>query len=174
MYTIYFFAALAFIITIVVMYENNEIDFSEPDTYGIPIGSLLFGFLVGLLACLLWTISTMDKPENLTHETKTYEIVCLQDNSRINGNFFLGCGSVDGKMKYTLYYKDNNNDIRGEELPFDNVILKYTKDKPKFEISYDVLKKSNYRLWNGLRSNTKYRIYIPEGTIVNNYNLDAK
>lgn len=175
MYIIYFFAVLAFLIIVGFMIKNDAVDFSEPDTYGIPIFATLIAGFIGLLVAVVWSSCTFDKPENVIHKIENYEIICLQDNKTITGDFFLGCGSVDGHMTYTFFYKDEKNDIRGIELPYDYVVLQYTKDKPKYEISYDLCKYSPFRIiYNGAKLNKQYRIYIPEGTILQNYSLDAK
>lgn len=174
MYIIYFFAALAFIITVILTYIDDVFDFSDPDFYSFTTLITMVGAFVGFLVSVVWSSCTFDKPENVIHKTENYEIICLQDNKTITGDFFLGCGSIDGHMAYTFYYKDEKNDIRGEELPYDYVVLQYTKDKPKYEISYDLCKESPYRIiYNGSKLNKQYRIYIPEGTILQNYSLDA-
>ena len=175
MYIIYIFAILAFIISIGIMIKWKEFDFSDPDTYYGCFGSTILSALIGFIVTFLWSASTYDNPENLIHKTESYEILSLQDNSNVEGDFFLGCGNVNGYMMYTFYYKDEKDDIRGKELSYDNVVLQYSSETPKYEISYEITKDSPFRIiFNGTIVSKTYKIYIPEGSIINNYNLDTK
>lgn len=128
----------------------------------------LFGAIIAFFIASMLPMDTYGKKHSLSIET-------LQDNSTVNGNFFLGCGQVEGKMKYSLYCEENGL-YRMIQLDYDLVQIKYSKNKPKivvienypskafinyFAIDFDVYRKT-------------YIIEVPKGTIRNNFNLDTK
>jgi len=131
------------------------------------IGILLGGALALIVAIIL-PMDTYDKHYSLNIET-------LQDNNSVSGNFFLGCGQIEGKMKYVFYYEENGL-YRMMQLDYNLVQIKYSDGKPKVNVT------ENYpsgafinKLAIDLDAFHKtYIIEVPKGTIKNNYNLDAQ
>ena len=137
---------------------------------GIIIGAFVSVILMLIVAGLLESInSDFSKPVI----NKTEQLVTLQDNSS-SGDFFLGSGSLNGKLYYTYYYKINDNEFAGGMLPYDEVSVKYIKDnsEPRIEYyNYEMI--GNAKYW-AVSLKGDVVIFIPDGSIKNAYNLDAK
>jgi hypothetical protein len=106
---------------------------------------------------------------------KTYEIETLQDNSVTKGRFFIGSGRVDGSFKYTFYYFFQGG-YKLKELDHDRVIIKYNKTNPKV-VEYDRHLTDdlvNDFVMSHDNETKSYVIYVPKGTIRQDYNLDSK
>ena len=126
-----------------------------------------FGILVGLgIAMLL--------PAKLETKVYTQNLECLQDNNSVNGGFFLGTGSIEGKMKYVYYYKDADSLYHLKQIDYANASIKYSDEIPKIETYKEEPTKDfiNYFAWD--YTEDKYIIYIPKGSIKQNFTLDAQ
>jgi len=134
--------------------------------YGI-FGGIIVGMLVAFLI-----------PLKIEEKTYVYKIETLQDNQSISGKSFLGSGQVDGVMHYVFYYRKNGF-IEMEQLRYDQVKIQYSDEKPKIVMSKNVKIQSDWNYFalgdiTTLLKPSDYIIYIPKGTIKNDYQLDAK
>ena len=144
-------------------WTNYFIDYALASFQGI-----ITGAFIGLSIAAMLPMDTYDKHYSLNIEN-------LQDNNSISSNFFLGIGQIEGKMKYVFYYEENGF-YKMMQLDYDLVQIKYSDSTPKvnvtenypsdafinnFAIDLDIFHKS-------------YIIEVPNGTIKNNYNLDAQ
>ena len=131
------------------------------------------------------------------------KIIALKDNNLSSGTFFLGCGSINNDEYYCYYTVSSEGDIEFNKLSatHDNVKLRYCGDneQPRVEKYYRtsksvLTKKAN--IWtSSVIDYIKYYkynvgdtvgkinidcyheqtiIYIPEGTIQQDYNIDMK
>lgn len=102
------------------------------------------------------------------------EIISLQDSKATEGAFFLGTGSLHGKMHYSMYARSGNG-YELIQLNAHDVQIKNSR-RPRLSIYRRFLdKKSNF--WTFVDSNDPeeyYTIYIPEGTIKHKFNLNTK
>lgn len=131
------------------------------------IGGLLGGAF-GLISAIMLPMDTYDKHYSLNIET-------LQDNNSVIGNFFLGCGQIEGKMKYVFYYEENGL-YRMMQLDYNLVQIKYSDSKPKVNVTENYPSDAfinNFAIDLDVFYKT-YIIEVPKGTIKNNYNLDAQ
>lgn len=131
--------------------------------------SMLLTLIFGIAAIGIATANSEVRYE----VTSSKDIIALQDNDSVNGNFFLGTGSVNDKMKYVYMVKDNEG-YRMETLNANEVTIVYSDEK-KVEIQEARFANKNIGLWFGVpMSDVKYKIYVPEGTIKNEYNIDLQ
>lgn len=128
----------------------------------------LFGGVIGFIIATALPMQTYDKHYSLSIET-------LQDNSSVSGNFFLGCGQIEGKMKYVFYYEEKGL-YRMMQIDYNMVQIKYSDSKPKVNITENYPTESiiNYFAFDTDLFDKTYIIEVPKGTIKNNYNLDAQ
>lgn len=125
--------------------------------------------IFGLGVALLLPMDTVTKID-------TYNIVSLKDNNNVSGDFLLGSGSINGEMKYTFYYEENGF-YKMTQIDVNNTSIKYSNDikveRCKEEATESFI---NYFAIDNLENecNMSYIIYIPEGSIKNNYTLDAE
>jgi hypothetical protein len=142
---------------------NDLIDYITSSFIGILLGGAL-----ALIVAIMLPMDTYDKNYSLNIET-------LQDNNSVSGNFFLGCGQIEGKMKYVFYYEENGL-YRMMQLDYNLVQIKYSDGKPKVNVTENYPSKAfinNFAIDLDAFDKT-YIIEVPKGTIKNNYNLDAQ
>jgi len=142
------------------------------------IFDVFFGFLVGgtlglLIAIIIGSFIPDKYTENV--EVPEYKIYNLQDNSNVSGSFFLGSGRVDEKMAYTFYIHTVDGYVP-MSLETSTCAIKETDDiKPQMVSVKRKFKNKNFDKWAATTDPTIcHIIYVPKGTIVKNYNLDAK
>lgn len=164
MYTVLIITMLTMLTLLYFYYDRY--DFLYNLLSGI-IGMML-GFVCGFIIALLLP--------NKTEVVKTtYYLESLNDNNSINGSFFLGSGQFNGAMMYTYYYKDGDF-YKMAQLYYKDAKIKYTENKPRIEIT-EVKAKDDVFLNNFSINNNysiEYIIYIPEGSIKQNYILDGQ
>jgi hypothetical protein len=153
------------IIAIVSNYRNGWTDFIDYFLDSILYG--LLGFAFGGLIAFSLPMSTETKSES-------YNIESLSDNSSISGNFFIGCGSINGVMKYSFYYS-NKDYYKLMQIDCEDAIVKYSEDSPRIIIYEDEPLPKLINLFAlDADFNRHYEICVPKGTIKNNYTLDAQ
>lgn len=132
--------------------------------------AIVFGLLFGFF------ISTMLPIETKEIKVSEHELISIKDNNSINGSFFLGSGNINGDLIYCYYYKLSETNIKMNSVYVVYCEIVYSKDKPKIE-KYETIKTDSFKNKFSLgfiNRNIRYIIYIPEGTIKNNFNLDAE
>ena len=130
------------------------------------------------------------------------KIIALKDNNLLSGTFFLGCGSINNDEYYYYYTVSDEGDIEFNKLSatHDNVKLRYCGDneQPRVETYYETVNTvliTKPNIWNlsisDYISYHKYSvgdvidnqiqdwhqqtiIYIPEGSIEQNYKIDME
>jgi len=166
MWTIIICILVLFIVTMLIMYDE---DFFFEDTFLHLAVSIFLGFFIGGAIALALPVKTETGKE-------TYNLECIQDNNNVNGGFFLGCGTINGEMKYTFYYKKDDY-FKLLQLSYNKVKVKYSEETPKVEYYYTIESKdafiNNFAL-DWYIGGKEYIIYIPKGSIKQDYNLDAQ
>lgn len=152
-------------IVVAVYYDRHWID----GIFEAIMVSIMGGFLGGFLGLILMVALPMKTKINIY----TYNIEALQDNNSVSGSFFLGSGSIDGKMKYVFYYEIDGG-FKMAQIDYNDAIIKYSDTvkaiRYKEEPTDDLI---NWFAVDICMSDT-YEIFVPKGTIKNNYNLDAQ
>jgi len=167
MYLILISIVLGIIIGIYHVYNDGW------DNYWIDyFASSLLGSFIGFC---FGTIIAFILPMDTYNKEYSYNIESLQDNNSVEGNFFLGCGQIDGKMKYVFYYEENGL-YKMMQLDYEKVQIKYTDGKPKVNVTqnYPTEVYINYFALDTDIFDKTYVIEVPKNTIKNNFNLDAK
>jgi uncharacterized protein YneF (UPF0154 family) len=159
-------AIIGIVISIYQSYKDWGFDFVMiflNSLIGIVIGAFL-----GIWISIALPMSTYNKHYSVNIET-------LQDNSSVSGQFFLGCGQIDGDMKYVLYFEEKGL-YQMMQIKYNLVQIKYSKRTPRLNITEICPTDSwvnNFALDFDIYDKT-YIIEVPKGTIRNNYNLDAQ
>ena len=120
----------------------------------------------------------------LEHQKKTEfyaqsELGSLQDQSNIQGRFFLGSGTIDEKPAYSYYKKIGDNQYQLRQLVDDGgtpIVVFEDSDKPYVKTVHT--KSDGYFgawgfMW-GHESLDQFEFHVPKGSIVQNVTLDAK
>ena len=164
------------------------------------IPGTIFAFLI-VFGIYMFACSPITDYKQRDELINSQEIIALTLESSQKGEFFLGCGSISGEPYYFYYTQDQNNNIKLHKIKADDVTLRYcaNKETPKIEeyttIDQCVLTKKPTFWDNFFLEYSKYKdnnagdvvsehpstffadeitktvIYIPEGSIQNNYNV---
>lgn len=167
MYLILIFTALGIIGSIYVNYKHYDASLEEYISDAIP--AAVIGAIMGFFVASGFS-------ERTTEKHSSYFIESLQDGTTTNGNFFLGCGQIEGRMQYVFYYKTSDDLYNMGTLDYNKVQIKYTTGKPKINVTQRVPTDdfiNNFAI-DFTTYSKSYVIEVPKGTIKNNYNLDAQ
>ena len=166
MWTIIIITAIALFIAIYHEYNSYYSDFE--DYILVSITAILIGGIIG-------TAIAFALPAKTEIVKTTYNLEALQDNNSVKGSFFLGSGQIDGKMKYVFYY-ENDGYYKLEQADYEEVKVKYSDEKPKAERFNRKNVKDAFINNFAIDCNCyqEYIIYVPKGTIKQNYTLDAQ
>lgn len=167
MLTILFGIIIGIVVMIYDTYKKGYLD-----SWGDYVLASIFGTSRGLF---LGVIVAFMLPMDSYYKQYSFNIETLQDNSSVNGSFFLASGQIEGKMKYIFYYEDNGL-YKMEQLDYEKVSIRYSDSVAKVNVTEKYPTESfinKFALDWDIFSKT-YVIEVPIGTIKNNYNLDAQ
>ena len=141
------------------------------------IGGLLWlwlkeGMLFALAASLGMLVALWIDGSYKVEKTST-PLMCINDGSSSEGNFFLSSGYINGEITYTYYLKIKDY-YKLEQLPASDVLIKYTNGQTHI-VKIKRYPDSSIKNWLGIHpTKIRFVIYVPKGSIKNNYQLDAK
>lgn len=131
------------------------------------ITSGAFAFLILVLINLV-TYGVVGEHTEKVGEAK---LAALADNVGPSGSFFLGSGNIDDEASF-FYYEKNGDAYTLEHVDADNVTIVESSETPRIEFYESV---TNNQFWHlGGMGERSYKFYIPEGSIMNNFTLDAE
>lgn len=142
--------------------------------------STFSGLIVGTLMMTLVSIflATYIPDEDYVEYVDTEYLANFQDNTSLSGEFFLGIGSINGSMMYCYYGKTDDGGYKLKSVSCKSYTV-YEGDSPRIErCTYEIDKNSSWYNWtwfkdvNGPRN--KNKVIVPNGTIQQNFVLDAK
>lgn len=167
MWTIIIITVIA--IFIACFFEYKEGYYSDFEDY------LLISFPALLIGAIIGTAVAFALPAKTEIVKTTYNLEALQDNNSVKGSFFLGSGQIEGKMKYVFYY-ERDGFYKLEQADYEEVKVKYSDEKPKAERFNRKNVKDAFINNFAIDCNCyqEYIIYVPKGTIKQNYTLDAQ
>jgi len=166
MYTIYVSTLLALIFLSVLVIRKD----SNLEDYQVVFGLSFTVFIVSiLLVCIISLFITPKYTINMTRVA----IMNMQDNGATSGRFFLGSGSIDGTMKYCFYERNEDSSYSLNMVNYTDAKIKYTNNTPLVEITTETPIGSKW-YFSCESPKVNYVFKIPEGSIDNNFKLDAK
>ena len=136
-------------------------------------GLAIMFFLVGILVAFILSAVWEDAPVEITTSTD-YEIVALQDNLGLQGKFFLGSGYIDNELSYAYMQYVDGCGYKAKTVDASNAYIKFTDEQPYVSlVTYQF--KDQWRNYFTIPYNYEdIFFYIPEGSILQNYNIDLK
>ena len=106
--------------------------------------------------------------------TNDKPIIALQDNIETNGRFFLGSGTVDENSVY-YYMTEDEFGYKMDTVDTDSAYIQYSKDKPHIETYTPYFTNDFVEFFTGgCLYGSRTIIYVPKGSIVENYNVDLQ
>lgn len=127
----------------------------------------------GLVAFTLTPVMTVIAPvETEVIEKKIY---ALNDTSSNQGTHYLYSGYINNELKYR-YVVDTSNGKQVKEIETTNVFIKEENCEPKVKIYKRVLKNKIYGwlFFVELPDEDKVEFYVPDNTVINDYNIDLQ
>ena len=118
-------------------------------------------------------------PEHMSHSELISEnttIFSLHDVNSASGLFLLGCGQIQGEMRYTLYIEEDNNGMKLKQIPVDNTIIyEDTKRNPYLTESnlWIVAPSGVFLRRDSWWEYPCYELHVPPGTVIQQYSLDG-
>lgn len=142
------------------------------DSFGDIIFGGFMGALIGAIPAYLigGIISIMifgTAPCELQYKQ---DLIAMKDNTVISGSFFLGSGNINSKMNY-VYAIETDKGIMTKTLEqkTNTVYIQYTDSQPYMEY-YSGTSDG----WRMPETSSYYIFYLPEGTIINTFEIDLE
>jgi len=161
------------IIIITFLWVSIEIYRMTKEGYLDIVEIILFSFLNALLSAFIGFCFACVLPSYYVVEKSIFDLESIQDGSKMQGQFFLGSGYINEQMHYSFYLNEEKG-YKLYSISSNDAHIRYTNNKPKLEMLEE--KKSNAFINNFslCELKTNYIIYVPKGSILQNYDLDAK
>lgn len=174
MLTILIFAGIGLLLGVYVIFHEFGRHFID---VGTVILAILTGFIFGAVLAVfgaLIALSISCKTEDVV--VGRSELMCLTDKSSMQGSFFLGSGTIGETMKYAFYIKNKDQTFRLHVIDAQQAYIKYIKsgNTPYIEQIKVVRSKDDRNVWSCFIEQYKYIFYVPNGSIKQNYTLDAQ
>lgn len=143
--------------------ECNE----DGDNAGLLLAIIMSA--VFILSLIGWGIGdSICSKQPATEELNAIEnIVALGDNNMVNGRIYMRGGYIDNDLWYQYMVKVSNDGFVANKLKANTVTLYYAKE------NYRVEWWRSHKQWLWFEKNETYhKIYIPEGSIANDFSVD--
>lgn len=136
--------------------------------------SILANFACGVLTLMVTAlIGTCISSNEIIYEETVTPIVALEDNTASRAQFFLGTGTNKSDIYY-YYMIDTERGYTMKNVKASDAYIKYDDAEPRLVIKHGRGFNHWYNYIWAFPVNTQYTLYVPEGTILNNYNIDLK
>jgi hypothetical protein len=171
MITIMIFALLAGVLLTYVCVRQD----GEYTVKNLMLTFLFTSIFWGPIGGIVGGIVAMSLPAQTEYKcVETRNIAALQDNSSISGSFFLGCGTIKEHIVYYSYVEKNGT-YKLEKFELNDVSIKFSDQRPRVEKWRNVpIKGKIINLFAIDSWHSEYIFYVPQGTIKQNFNLDAQ
>lgn len=150
-------------------------------SYGFDLGTAaLITPLCVIASVLVWlmigaiSLAAAGPVSKTPLENEAIEIYALADGNLTEGySSFLGSGHIDEELKYTFVKKDTFG-YTVEQVDADVCYVRYTNDTPK-AVPIEQCYGGWVKFWTGENiAKSGYIFYLPEGSIIEQYNIDLK
>ena len=177
---IVFFVIIAFLLAAYIVL-NVELDIDEL------ICKIIFAgiFLMSIGAFMVVTYISVSYTSSIKMSEKvesSQTIVNLKDNRDAKGHFFIGIGYVGTETYYYYYYQTKSGSFKADKIRTDKCEVFYTKDTPHIDTIIQIPDEEQTKNWLTLSwllslqtsSNERHKIYVPEGTITDDFSIDME
>lgn len=168
---------IAFIAAIVyaVWYYMGPADQESIWAFLIPLAAALVG---GTLAAGFLCFMGDFFFEDGVDYKEEHALIAISDGSHTAGRFFLGSGTVGAEERFTYYKAKGGTTLDGkgiytlESQPAKLSTVQFTDGRPKVVTKH--MNGGNFWLAPWPNYSETYEFHVPEGSIVQNYQLDAQ
>ena len=151
------------IFILMAMWDDRHYDVSG---YLVSFVAIIYIFLIGFF---IIGENQLDK-QPWNHETyATEHIVALQDNNQMNGRFYSRRGYIGENLYYQYMVDIGNGGYKANKVKADTTTLYYDD----YNCRVEWCKKERH--WLYFSETEKYnKIYVPEGSITDDYMIDLQ
>lgn len=106
--------------------------------------------------------------------TEVVDLVCLSDNYSVDGDFYLGCGHIEGELKYTYLYEEEGKGYTIGTIDANQSYI-YVQDSDLPAQLKIITHNHSTRNWIFLDvPKVEYSLYIPQDSIAYGFNIDLQ
>jgi len=104
-------------------------------------------------------------------------IISMRNNSKTEGSFFLGSGSINQVEYYFYFYKTKDGGIKRDKVSTRYATIHETNDKSP-RVEWTMVTKAwpwwlkIYKSMSDIERLGDFRVYVPEGTIIERFELN--
>lgn len=143
----------------------------------MPLLILILGIFISFFLSLFGVIiADCSSHVPLDEPPVEVELLALKDGTAASGSFFLGTGSIDGKLYY-YYLEETPKGIQSKKLAAgDNVYLHYTEENtPPMLKTIKTRPESDFIYFLGSWSTLlEYHFYVPQSAVTNEVMIDLE
>lgn len=138
------------------------------------VGILLTSFFVTVLIVVL-SSAIVSSNDNIIEYNKVSDtkIIALKDNQNVSGSFYIMGGYVDEDLYY-YYATETEFGYKTEKVKAENTYIKYTDGETHIERYFGEFTKDGLYFWGFPWCYDRYIIYVPDGTVTNEFNIDLE
>lgn len=168
---LWFIIGVIIVVCIIIHMIRDEIwTFGEICGFGF---MWFLAIMICALLAMLFSSAIAEVDAAKTYSvTEDIEIYALQDDVGSEGEFFIGSGHISNELKY-FYVEKTELGYTVRDIDADCTYIQYTTDRCHIEKQAYTFDNWFVRLI-AIPMSERYVIYIPEGSIVNNYTVDLK
>ena len=138
--------------------------------------SVFLAITIFIVICFLLFVSNSIAIQFAEYEPyieSSAEIMALQDNFTTSGQMFLGTGELKNELQY--YVMQHTVDgYMIKNYPTDETHIVYIDGPPRIDHIHNYFTNPIVRFFCGDSGCNGYIIYIPENSIISNYEIDLK
>ena len=154
------------IIAIIIAIKDRDSEFVLVGIFG--------GFLLGLIGILIAFVGGFFVETDKVYNTEITNLCALGDFNGMQGSYFLGCGNSKSKMYYCYLTEDEDHAKTTHTLDASNVkIYDNEKETPRIVTEYKT-SSNPFAVFFLLPFSESTTVYVPEGTIKYDYNVDLE
>lgn len=183
MYTLLLIVGLIWLAAFALFQYRKKI--YKPHPFNVTFGPMAgeYVFITSLISAVVFLFILMAvgfsneyaNHEWIEYDTQETSLVAMQDNVTTEGRFFLGSGSFEGTPKYFYYYEDDRGIRQSNVSVNKSYVIQEERDNAKL---IKTTSQPNFPPWNTFKihfgGDTYYEFYVPEGTVVESFNLDLE
>ena len=162
-------AAMALIVSIVVFWGDDYMDFGEKlgGTFMVTLVGLLFGGIIATIAGGIATNWQHEEPANREY------IKSASDKIGTTGGFFLGTGMIDSELNYFFYAKTGEG-YKARKVSSESAsIVEDELDNPYIQ-HFDSVCPKSILFFDMCTKDNRQEIHVPIGTVIGGYKLDLE
>ena len=138
-----------------------------------PEMSIFVAFMTAIVILLghLLLSAEMYERGKLTVEPRAIELVSTTLGDSIKGQFFLGCGSINGEEQYRYFRKTENGNFVREGYPVSKSQVREADETPRMTWNHYVRKTPDWTGYGTKEWDADVVFVIPKGSIIQRFDM---